>query len=54
MAMGDDTIANYIQSTKTLESFYQLSPIVSPPTSIDRQNTFYKSAENILFNNITF
>jgi hypothetical protein len=30
MAMRDDTIANYIQSTKTLESFYQLSPIVSP------------------------
>ena len=54
MAMEDDIIANYIQSPKTLESFYQLSPIASPPTSIDRQNTFYKSAENILFNNITF
>ena len=48
MAMGDNIIANYIQSPKTLESFYQL------PNSITRHNTFYKSAEKILFNNITF
>jgi hypothetical protein len=41
MAMGDNIIANYIQSPKTLESFYQL------PNSITRHNTFYKSAEKI-------
>ena len=42
MAMGDDTIANYIQSPKSLKSLYQRSPIVSPTFTL---HTFYKSAE---------